>query len=89
MQQRNRHLVDNSSYLICYKRKNTGGTVYTYNYAKKKNLHIIEISKKFPNFHSGIFLFKLFHFSIIYHCTGYGVENGFYFTLLEKCIHNK
>lgn len=43
MQQRNRHLVDNSSYLICYKRKNTGGTVYTYNYAKKKNLHIIEI----------------------------------------------
>lgn len=40
---RNRHLVDNSSYIICYKRKNTGGTAYTVNYAEKKHLSIIYI----------------------------------------------
>ena len=38
---RNRHLVDNSSYIICYKRKNTGGTAYTVNYAEMKKLKII------------------------------------------------
>ncbi len=43
MQDRNRHLIDHSSYLICYKRKNTGGTAYTVNYAKTKNIKVIEI----------------------------------------------
>lgn len=38
---RNRHLVDNSAYIICYKRKNTGGTAYTVDYAKKQHLSII------------------------------------------------
>lgn len=40
---RNRHLVDNSAYLICYLRKHSGGTFYTVNYAKLKGLKIFEI----------------------------------------------
>ena len=40
---RNRHLVDNSLYVICYKRKNKGGTAYTVDYAKRNNKVIIEI----------------------------------------------
>ena len=40
---RNRHLVDNSLYVICYKRKNNGGTAYTVDYAKSKNKVIVEI----------------------------------------------
>ncbi|MBQ8209997.1 MAG: DUF1273 family protein [Clostridia bacterium] len=40
---RNRHLVDNSAYIICYNRKNTGGTDYTVNYAEKQNLKIIRV----------------------------------------------
>ena len=40
---RNEHLVNNSSYLICYIRKSTGGTAYTLKYAEKKKLNIIKI----------------------------------------------
>lgn len=41
MHVRNRYLVDNSSFFICYNRKNSGGTVYTLNYAENRGLEII------------------------------------------------
>lgn len=40
---RTRHLVDNSLYVICYKRKHKGGTAYTVDYARRKHRVIIEI----------------------------------------------
>lgn len=40
---RNRHLVDNSAYLICYLRKNNGGTFYTVNYAQQQGLKILRL----------------------------------------------
>ena len=43
MLDRNRHLVDNSAYLICYLRENSGGTFYTVNYAQQKGLKILRI----------------------------------------------
>ena len=43
MLERNRHLVDNSAYLICYLRKQYGGTSYTVGYAKKQGLQIIPV----------------------------------------------
>ena len=43
MQARNRHMVNHSKYIICYKRKESGGTAYTVNYANKKGLTIIKI----------------------------------------------
>ena len=43
MFERNRKLVDMSTYCICYLTKATGGTAYTVKYAKKKNLQIINI----------------------------------------------
>lgn len=43
MQKRNRHLVDCSSYCVCYLKKHTGGTAYTVSYAKSKNLKIINV----------------------------------------------
>lgn len=43
MQQRDRYLVDNCDVLLCYLRRNSGGTFYTVNYAKKKGVKIIEI----------------------------------------------
>ncbi len=43
MQQRNRALVDSASVCICYLEKNTGGTAYTVNYAKKSGLKIINV----------------------------------------------
>ncbi len=43
MQQRNRFMVDNSSTLIVYKYVDKGGTYYTENYAKKKNINIIYV----------------------------------------------
>lgn len=43
MLDRNRHLVDNSEYCVCYLRKNSGGTDYTVKYARKKKRNIIEI----------------------------------------------
>lgn len=46
MFKRNRHLVDNSSYCICYLEKETGGTAYTVNYAKEKDLKIFNLAFK-------------------------------------------
>lgn len=43
MLDRNRHLVDNSGYLICYLRNNRGGTFYTARYAEQKGLNIFRI----------------------------------------------
>ena len=43
MLERNRHMINNSGYLICYLRKHSGGTFYTFNYAKQKGLKILEI----------------------------------------------
>lgn len=43
MQLRNRALVDNSSICVCLLEKETGGTAYTVNYARKKGLKIINI----------------------------------------------
>ncbi len=43
MLDRNRHLVENSAYLICYLRERRGGTFYTVNYAERQGLDIIEL----------------------------------------------
>ena len=43
MFKRDRYLVDNSDTLVCFLRKNRGGTYYTVNYARKSNKKIIEI----------------------------------------------
>ncbi len=43
MLDRNRHMVDNSAYLICYLRENSGGTFYTVNYAEQKKLKILRL----------------------------------------------
>ena len=40
---RNRHLVDNSAYLICYRREQRGGTAYTVEYAREQGLEIIQL----------------------------------------------
>ena len=45
MHVRNRHLVDFSSYCICYQTKETGGTAYTVNYAKEKGLTIYNLAE--------------------------------------------
>lgn len=44
MQKRNRHLVDNSSLCICYLIGNTGGTAYTFRYARQKGLKVINLA---------------------------------------------
>lgn len=44
MQARNRHLVDNSKYCICYLTRSFGGTYGTVEYAKKQMMDIINIS---------------------------------------------
>lgn len=43
MLKRNRFMVDNADYLVCYLREQKGGTAYTVNYAKSKNKNIIEV----------------------------------------------
>lgn len=43
MLDRNRHLVNNSGYLVCYLRENKGGTFYTVNYAATQNISIIRL----------------------------------------------
>ncbi len=43
MLDRNRHMVDNSAYLICYLREQRGGTFYTVNYAERKGLEILRL----------------------------------------------
>lgn len=44
MQKRNRHLVDCSTRCICYLTDNKGGTAYTVNYARKKEIDVINIA---------------------------------------------
>ena len=46
MLKRNRHLVDNSSYCICYLKNKRGGTFYTYNYALRQGISVINIAEK-------------------------------------------
>ena len=43
MLKRNNFMVDNASALVTYIRKDTGGTAYTVNYAKKKEIPIYRI----------------------------------------------
>lgn len=43
MHLRNRALVDRSGVCICYLEKNTGGTAYTVNYAKRSGIKIINL----------------------------------------------
>lgn len=45
MLKRNRHLVDNSDYCVCYLTSSVGGTAYTVRYAEKKKLKIINLAK--------------------------------------------
>lgn len=40
---RNRHMVDNSGYLICYLREQRGGTFYTVNYAERQGIKILRL----------------------------------------------
>ncbi len=44
MHKRNRHLVDNSSVCVCYLDSESGGTAYTVDYARKKELEIINLA---------------------------------------------
>lgn len=48
MQQRNRVMVERSSLLIAAWNGSEGGTEYTYKYAKKRKLRIIEIIDRIP-----------------------------------------
>lgn len=43
MLDRNRHMVDNSAYLICYLREHSGGTFYTVNYAERQGIEILRL----------------------------------------------
>ena len=43
MIERNSFMVDNAKYLVCYLRKNSGGTFYTVNYAKRLSRLIAEV----------------------------------------------
>ena len=43
MHARDRYMADNSGVIVCYLRKNSGGTFYTVNYAKSIGLKIIEV----------------------------------------------
>lgn len=45
MANRNKHLVNNSKYCICYLKQNYGGTAFTVNYAKRKGLYIYNVAK--------------------------------------------
>lgn len=51
MHRRNRHLVDNSGVCVCYLTRNSGGTAYTVNYAKKQGVNVFNIAEK-SNFES-------------------------------------
>ena len=43
MLDRNRHMVDNSAYLICYLREHSGGTFYTVGYAEQQGIKILRL----------------------------------------------
>jgi uncharacterized phage-like protein YoqJ len=45
MHRRNRHLVDHSGICICYLTRNSGGTAYTVDYARRKGLCVINIAR--------------------------------------------
>ena len=45
MHRRNRHLVDHSGTCICYLTRNSGGTAYTVDYARRKGLRVINIAR--------------------------------------------
>ena len=45
MHRRNRHLVDHSGTCICYLTRDSGGTAYTVDYARRKGLHVINIAR--------------------------------------------
>ncbi len=44
MHRRNRHLADNSTVCIAYLTRQTGGTAFTVDYAKKQNVRVINIA---------------------------------------------
>lgn len=44
MQKRNRYMVDNSSVCISFVRTTRGGSAYTYNYAKKQGLEVLNLN---------------------------------------------
>jgi len=44
MHKRNRHLVNNSSYCICYLENDAGGTAYTVGYANENGLKVYNIA---------------------------------------------
>lgn len=44
MHRRNRRMVEQSDYCIAYLTKITGGTYYTFHYAKKKGIRVINIA---------------------------------------------
>ena len=43
MLKRNMFMVDNCSTLVAYMRKESGGTAFTVNYARKKNVYVLNI----------------------------------------------
>ncbi|MDR0914771.1 MAG: DUF1273 domain-containing protein [Oscillospiraceae bacterium] len=45
MHKRNRYLVENSAFCICYLKKTCGGTYYTVEYAKKNGLNIKNLAQ--------------------------------------------
>lgn len=45
MHKRNRYLVDNSDFCVCYLAKSNGGTAYTVDYARQKGLQIINLAE--------------------------------------------
>ncbi|MBE7042533.1 MAG: DUF1273 domain-containing protein [Ruminococcaceae bacterium] len=46
MHERNRRLVDNAHYCICYLTSEKGGTAYTVQYAKKQGLTILNLAEE-------------------------------------------
>lgn len=46
MHARNWHLIDHSAYCVCYLIKDSGGTAYTVNYARKKGLAVFAVSDR-------------------------------------------
>lgn len=51
MHKRNRHLVNNSGFCICYLKIKSGGTAYTVNYARKQGLSITNIGVESSTFY--------------------------------------
>ena len=46
MHKRNRHLVNFSGYCVAYPNKNSGGTAYTVNYARQKEVEIFNLASQ-------------------------------------------